>query len=29
MEGEIWISPGFDQLPDDMAEDFGMPETGK
>ena len=26
MEGEIWIAPDFDRLPDDMAEAFGMPE---
>ncbi len=24
MAGEIWISPDFDSLPDDMAEAFGM-----
>jgi prevent-host-death family protein len=24
MKGEIWISPDFDTLPDDMAEAFGM-----
>ena len=29
MEGEIWIAPDFDQLPDDMAEAFGMIEPGK
>ncbi len=29
MEGEIWIAPDFDQLPDDMAEAFGVLETGK
>ena len=29
MEGEIWIAPDFDQLPDDMAEAFGMLEPGK
>jgi prevent-host-death family protein len=29
MEGEIWIAPDFDQLPDDMAEPFGMVEPGK
>ena len=29
MEGEIWIAPDFDQLPDDMAEAFGMAEPGK
>ena len=27
MEGEIWIAPDFDALPDDMAEAFGMRET--
>ena len=26
MKGEIWISPDFDTLPDDMAEAFGMKE---
>ena len=29
MEGEIWIAPDFDQLPEDMAEAFGMLEPGK
>jgi len=29
MEGEIWIAPDFDQLPDDMAEAFGMLEPGE
>ena len=29
MEGEIWIAADFDQLPDDMAEAFGMLEPGK
>jgi prevent-host-death family protein len=29
MEGEIWIAPDFDRLPDDMAEAFGMMEPGK
>jgi prevent-host-death family protein len=29
MEGEIWIAPDFDQLPDDMAEAFGMLEPSK
>lgn len=29
MEGEIWIAPDFDQLPDDVAEAFGMLEPGK
>jgi prevent-host-death family protein len=24
MRGEIWISPDFDILPDDMAESFGV-----
>lgn len=24
MSGEIWIASDFDQLPDDMAEAFGM-----
>jgi len=28
MAGEIWIDPGFDALPDDMAEAFGMKEPG-
>jgi prevent-host-death family protein len=26
MAGEIWISPDFDSLPDDMADAFGMKE---
>ena len=26
MSGEIWISPDFDTLPDDIAEAFGMAE---
>jgi prevent-host-death family protein len=29
MEGDIWIAPDFDDLPDDMAEAFGMREPGK
>ena len=29
MEGEIWMAPDFDELPDDMAEAFGMLEPGK
>jgi len=29
MEGEIWIAPDFDELPDDIAEAFGMRETEK
>jgi prevent-host-death family protein len=29
MEGELWIAPDFDQLPDDMAEAFGMTEPQK
>jgi prevent-host-death family protein len=29
MKGEIWIAPDFDQLPDDMAEAFGIQEPGK
>jgi prevent-host-death family protein len=29
MEGEIWIAPDFDQLPEDTAEAFGMTEPGK
>lgn len=29
MEGEIWIAPDFDRLPDDMAGAFGMLEPGK
>jgi len=29
MEGEIWIAPDFDELPEDMAEAFGMREPGK
>jgi prevent-host-death family protein len=24
MEGEIWIAPDFDDLPDDIASAFGM-----
>jgi len=26
MAGEIWIAPDFDELPDDMADAFGMRE---
>jgi prevent-host-death family protein len=26
MAGEIWIAPDFDNLPDDMAEAFGLKE---
>jgi len=26
MAGQIWIAPDFDDLPDDMAESFGVPE---
>ena len=26
MKGEIWIAPDFDEMPDDMAEAFGMRE---
>ncbi len=29
VEGEIWIAPDFDRLPDDMAEAFGMLEPDK
>lgn len=29
IEGEIRIAPDFDQLPDDMAEAFGILEPGK
>lgn len=29
MEGEIRIAPDFDELPDDIAEAFGMSEPGK
>jgi prevent-host-death family protein len=29
MEGETRIAPDFDQLPDDMAEAFGMLESGR
>jgi prevent-host-death family protein len=29
MEGEIWMAPDFDELPDDMAEAFGMREPDK
>ena len=29
MKGQIWIAPDFDELPDDMAEAFGMREPGK
>jgi prevent-host-death family protein len=29
MQGEIRIAPDFDELPDDMAEAFGMSEPGK
>ena len=27
MQGEIWMAPDFDALPDDMAEAFGMKAT--
>jgi prevent-host-death family protein len=27
MEGEIWIAPDFDELPDDMAEALGMRQS--
>jgi antitoxin (DNA-binding transcriptional repressor) of toxin-antitoxin stability system len=27
MKGKIWIAPDFDELPDDMAEAFGMKES--
>jgi prevent-host-death family protein len=27
MAGEIWISPTFDTLPNDIAESFGMNES--
>jgi prevent-host-death family protein len=26
MSGQIWIAPDFDELPEDMAEAFGMRE---
>ena len=26
MAGEIWIAPDFDELPDDVAEAFGIAE---
>ena len=26
MAGEIWIAPDFDELPEDMADAFGMRE---
>ncbi len=29
MRGEIRIAPGFDRLPDDMADALGMIEPGK
>jgi prevent-host-death family protein len=29
MAGEIWISPEFDKLPDDVAEAFGIPDPSK
>jgi len=29
MAGEISISPGFDELPEDMANAFGMAATAK
>jgi prevent-host-death family protein len=29
MQGQIWIAPDFDQLPDDMADAFGMLDPGK
>jgi len=28
-EGEWWIAPDFDTLPDDIAEAFGMLDTSK
>jgi len=28
LAGRIWIAPDFDVLPDDMAEAFGMKESG-
>jgi prevent-host-death family protein len=29
MEGEIWMAPDFDELPDDVAQAFGMIEPRK
>ena len=29
MEGEIWMAPDFDELPDDIAEAFGMREPAR
>ena len=29
MKGEVWMAPDFDELPDEMAEAFGMIEPGK
>jgi hypothetical protein len=29
MAGEIWISPDFDTLPDDIAEAFGARDEKK
>ena len=29
MKGEIWIAPDFDEMPDEIAEAFGMREPGK
>jgi hypothetical protein len=29
MESEIWMAPDFVELPDDMAEAFGVIEPGK
>jgi prevent-host-death family protein len=27
LAGQIWIAPDFDELPDDMAEAFGMRDS--
>jgi len=29
MSGQIWIAPDFDELPDDIAESFGVKEPGR
>lgn len=29
MAGQIWIAPDFDELPEDIAESFGMREPRK
>jgi prevent-host-death family protein len=29
LEGQIWIAPDFDELPEDMAEAFGVKDVGR